>query len=251
MPYCERKSGPFQDWTEDDAQAELFLPIPADSIKKDIICVITADKLLVKHLKLGETLLHAEPLSGPVLAEESTWYLQGDVLNIVLAKQWRGETKSDQYWGASLATKAGGVWCYMSVPDVKKHRKRREERDKEEENERHARFKASQRQERAKREAVASEEARRRQRLERAKSALAEDEDSANAAQRPSRRRVAPAKTSWFTVPVAIGLGAAFLIAVEIAIHYSQWSSAMGHGRAGERAPQAQMSDPWYDEEHD
>ena len=82
----DRKRGAFRDWTEDDGVAELTLPLPAGSVKKDIVCIITAEALTVRHVPTKQVLLRAEPLSGPAVSEESTWYLQGDVMVISLAK---------------------------------------------------------------------------------------------------------------------------------------------------------------------
>ena len=83
-----RKSGAFRDWKEDAETAEIFLPLPPDTAKKDLICVITADKLHVRHAPSRTTLLRAEPLAGPVVSEESTWYMaeEDKLLVIVLAK---------------------------------------------------------------------------------------------------------------------------------------------------------------------
>jgi len=139
------KTGAFRDWKEDHEVAEIFLPLPADTLKKDIACVIHADKLLVRHVGLGKTLLHAEPLAGLLVPDESTWYLQGnDLLLIVLAKQWRGEHKSDQYWGGSLAAKDGVYECYMSPREVECARKAREQKEADAEAQRRERVRASQ-----------------------------------------------------------------------------------------------------------
>ena len=73
MPLVERKSGAFRDWTEDDEQAELSLPLPPGTVKKDIVCVLTGESLTVRQAKLGTTLLRIEPLYGVAVPEESTW----------------------------------------------------------------------------------------------------------------------------------------------------------------------------------
>ena len=52
--------------------AELTLPLPAGTVKKaEIVCIITAESLHVRHVSQQKTLLRAEPLSGPVIAEAS------------------------------------------------------------------------------------------------------------------------------------------------------------------------------------
>ena len=81
-----KKTGAFRDWKEDDEVSEIFLPLPAGTSKKELVCIITPDKLNIRHVRLGQTLLHVDPLAGPVNPEESTWYLQGELLVIVLAK---------------------------------------------------------------------------------------------------------------------------------------------------------------------
>jgi len=137
------KGGAFRDWQENDEDASITLPLPVDTSKKDLVCVITAESLHVRHARLQLTLLRAEPLGGPIIPEESTWYLEGPVLTIVLAKQWRGETKSDQYWGASLAAAGGHFECYMTPAEVEAARDERELEEARLEEERRARVKAA------------------------------------------------------------------------------------------------------------
>ena len=60
----DRKRGAFRDWKEDDEIVEIFLPLPAHSIKKELTCTITATSLHVRHERLGQTLLKADPLAG-------------------------------------------------------------------------------------------------------------------------------------------------------------------------------------------
>ena len=154
------KAGAFRDWTETNELVEISLPLPATTTKKDLACVISSDKLHVRHVLLRETLLRAEPLAGPVMSDESTWYLdkEHNVLVISLAKQWRKETNADQYWGASLAAPDGVFECYMSAKDVAIARAAREELEKEREQQRRARVQASQREHKAKRD-LAKEQA--------------------------------------------------------------------------------------------
>ena len=173
MPFpSEHKVGAFRDWKEDDELCEIFLPVPAGTLKADLVVVVTSETIRVRHVKLQKTLLCADPLAGPVQADESTWYLQEELLTIVLAKQWRGSTKSDQYWGDSMVPKLASAAnaapkqkdylgldeptsvttakpvtfeCYMTVAQVARARKEREQKEAEQEKERHARVKASQR----------------------------------------------------------------------------------------------------------
>ena len=149
------KVGAFRDWDENDEAVEIFLPLPPGTVKKELVCVIAADSLTVRHTRLQQTLLLASPLAGPVMSDESTWYLQGEQLIISLAKQWRGQTKSDQYWGGSLAAPAGKYECYMTPAEVLGARVARERREKELDDAHHARVKASEKEAREReREAV-------------------------------------------------------------------------------------------------
>lgn len=222
-----RKSGAFTDWKEDDEVAELFLPLPEGTVKKDLMVVIAADKLLVRTVKSALTLLRAEPLAGGVFVDESTWYLQGDLLLIVLAKQQVGATKSDQYWGASLAAKDGTVECYMKPSEVKAHRAAREKAASASDAEHHARVKASERQLRWKEQhpeeapAPAPAQARRRVRKE-----AAEGGDDGAGARRPARRRE-PEKElfmgiDWTGVAIGLGIAAMLIVAWEAASRLAQ-----------------------------
>lgn len=164
MPYCERKVGKFREWTEDHEQAEITLPLPPGTTKKELVCVINAESLLVRHVKSGKTLLKAEPLAGLAIPEESTWYVDGstDRLVIVIAKAKQGANKTEQHWGCSLIAKEGLLECYMTPSEVKSERDAREAKEKQAEDDRVARVKASQRAMRAAEEArEAKEEARR------------------------------------------------------------------------------------------
>jgi hypothetical protein len=91
-PTTATKSGAFRDWKEDAETAEIFLPLPPDTVKKDLVCIITADRLHIRHVRTQQTLLRAEPLAGPIVSEDSTWYLaeEDKLLNIVLAKVRKG-----------------------------------------------------------------------------------------------------------------------------------------------------------------
>lgn len=121
----------------------------------------------MRDIREQRTLLRASPLAGLVNPEESTWFLTGDLLTIVLAKQWRGASKSDQYWGAKLAAEGGEYECYMSVAAVAQARQRRERAAEEEEERRRARVRASQEAAMEEKRQQAREEERERRRAER------------------------------------------------------------------------------------
>lgn len=137
----EEKWGVFQEWTEDEETVDITLPLPPGTTKKDVQCKITADTLVVTS---GEKLLlRAIPLGGPVDPMESTWTLQGDMLNLQLSKQWRGKTRSDQIWGHYLSKEGGDFACYMSPDMVKELKAEKARKEKEIEAERRERVRAS------------------------------------------------------------------------------------------------------------
>ena len=223
-----RKSGAFTDWKEDDQVAEIFLPLPEGTVKKDLLVVIAADKLVVRLMRSQQTLLRADPLAGGVDVDESTWYLQDDLLLLVLAKQQVGASKSDQYWGASLAATGGAYECYMSPSEVKAHRTAREKAEADSEAERLARVAASRRQMRWKEqnpEAAAEAQAaeRRRVRKEPAQGGSAAEGQVDGAAGR--RRRVPAAKRreplapeeSWGEKLTGLAIGTAIGVALLVA----------------------------------
>lgn len=230
-----RKSGPFRDWDEDHATVDITLPLPEEALpttKKDLVVVIAAEKLAVRHVRLEATLLRAEPTAGLIDPEESTWYLneQGDFLHIVLGKQWRGETKSDQYWGASLASKGGTVECYLTPAEVSKRKAAREKADKEIEQAHRARVQAS---EQARRDSEAQKaaeaareeqkaEARRRRReklLAEAEAEAVEERTSSSSADRRKRAEPPPSTMSqlldWRVWAMAIAAAAALVLLQE------------------------------------
>jgi hypothetical protein len=195
MPYVERKAGMFRDWTEDHEQAEIRLPLPPGTVKKDIVLVLTAEKLDVRHVKLKKTLLLADPLAGIAVPEESTWYVDADadVLVVVIAKAEIGANKSEQYWGATLATKTGTLECYLSLAQLKSAKEACEAKEKQQEADRLARAKSSQRALRAAEEAEKEKEekeARKEARREARRARAREDDEAAEAAarQRAARR---------------------------------------------------------------
>lgn len=149
-------TGAFREWKEDFETVEIFLPLPPATAKRELVCVITPDSLHISTV-FCTTLLVAQPLAGPVIPEESTWWLEDGVLNLVLAKQWRGETKSDQYWGAQLAAKGGTYECYMPPAQVRAAKQAREREEAELAQERHARIKKADAAAKAARAAEAAE----------------------------------------------------------------------------------------------
>ena len=52
-----------------DSEIELSLPLPKGTVKKDVVVVLTAESIKVRHTKLGKTLLHINPLSGVAVPE--------------------------------------------------------------------------------------------------------------------------------------------------------------------------------------
>ena len=198
----DRKQGAFRDWKEDDEQAEIFLPLPANTSKKELAVVLTAEALHVRHTRLQKTLLRAEPLAGLVNTEESTWYLQGSsLLILVLAKQTIGETKSDRYWGKSLAAEDGVFECYKAPDDVAHAREARERLEAKAEAARKERVTAS---ERALREKEQEEERaqakaqRRRRAMEEQEKQLAEEDAARGGAAGSSTHRMRSEPEPWY-----------------------------------------------------
>ena len=76
MPFADRKTGAFREWKEDDEVAEITLPLPPGTTKRELVCVITADGLHMRHVRRTKPLLRVQPLAGPVIPEESTWYCE-------------------------------------------------------------------------------------------------------------------------------------------------------------------------------
>ena len=259
MPFpSEHKVGAFRDWKEDDELCEIFLPVPAGTLKADLVVVVTSETIRVRHVKLQKTLLCADPLAGPVQADESTWYLQEELLTIVLAKQWRGSTKSDQYWGDSMVPKLASAAnaapkqkdylgldeptsvttakpvtfeCYMTVAQVARARKEREQKEAEQEKERHARVKASQRKERAARESqsAASSKMRRRGAANaRAADYSGDDDDELDFESHRTGRRALPpndSRSSWLEMLGrldwnAVALVCILLLLLELGLEY-------------------------------
>jgi hypothetical protein len=175
--------GAFREWKEDFETVEIFLPLPPATTKSELVCVITPDSLHIRHTRLQASLLVAQPLAGPVIPEDSTWYLEGGVFNLVLAKQWRGETKSDQYWGAQLAAKGGAHECYMPPAEVRAAKQAREREEAELTQERHARIKKADAAARATKAAEVAEAA------EAAAEAAARQRSAQAAALQAARRR--------------------------------------------------------------
>lgn len=250
------KVGPFRDWTEDDEQVEIMLPLPQGTVKKELVVIIEAEMLNVRHTRLQKTLLRASPLAGPVVSEESTWYLQGDAMLIIsLAKQWRGETKSDQYWGGSLAAEAGECECYLTLREARLAREAREANERELEDQRQERIKASEKAAREKeleqereeaREAAALERRRARRRRKDADDDDDYDDDEDDYARKSQRRRQlrqqqARAKNINF-MDWRVVLVVTIVISV-VRIAYMLSNDSTGRGLA-------ETYEHWLDEEH-
>lgn len=229
----DRKRGAFRDWKEDDEIVEIFLPLPAHSIKKELTCTITATSLHVRHERLGQTLLKADPLAGLVNEEESTWYLQGtSLLIIVLAKQQVGANKSEQYWGALLAADSGAFECYKSWEDVEHARAARERLEARAEEQRKARVSAS---EKALREKEEEEEREKEKALRRRRAREEADakRDAEYEQAEEKRRRAAELRAtssepwygdwSWVWMGILIAL---VMIAADILLNWKTYFPA-------------------------
>jgi len=242
MP-TDKKAGAFRDWTEDEQQVDLQLPLPPDTQKKDIAVVITKTSLVVRHVRTQQVLLRAEPLSGPLVVEDSMWYLQGELLVIVLAKQWRGATNADQYWGAHFVktydengmrlkdANAGTFECYMTRAQLAAAKEARENQQAEEEKERLARVQASreelaqqqQEEQQAAAELPSSGSARRRVPVRELDKELDESDESDDAPPRPPK-----SQQSWLAQHGGtFCLAALLLLCLELGLSWrSYWQLA-------------------------
>jgi hypothetical protein len=128
-PVLERvsapKEGSFTNWTDNREQAELSLPLPHGTSRRDLIVLISSSSLSVRHRHVG-LLLEATPLANLVVADESTWYMDGPMLVVVLVKQDYGSSPAAQYWGGSLTAPGGILECHLSPRDVTAFVQRRE-----------------------------------------------------------------------------------------------------------------------------
>jgi len=243
MP-TDKKAGAFRDWTEDEQQVDLQLPLPPDTQKKDIAVVITKTSLVVRHVRTQQMLLHAEPLSGPLVVEDSMWYLQGELLVIVLSKQWRGATNADQYWGAHFVKTydengmrlkdAGTFECYMTRAQLAAAKEARESQQAEEEKERLARVQASreelaqqqqqqEQEQHAATELLSSGSARRRVPVRELDKELDESDESDDAPPRPPKPQQSLLAQHWGTFCLA----ALLLLCLELGLSWrSYWQLA-------------------------
>ncbi|KAG8464277.1 hypothetical protein KFE25_003340 [Diacronema lutheri] len=167
------KEGAFTNWTDNREQVELSLPLPHGTTRRDVIVLIGPHSLSVRHRHVG-LLLEATPLAQLVIADESTWYIDGPMLVVVLAKQDYGGSPAGQYWGASLTAPGGILECHLSPRDLATFLQRRER-----ELEREAAEKRAAREREAELERVLAER-------EAAAAALRAEDEAAAAAEQPS-----------------------------------------------------------------
>lgn len=265
MPYSERKTGAFRDWTEDHEHAELTLPLPTGTIKKELVVILTAESLQVRHTKLGKTLLRVEPFAGVAVPEESTWYVDADndLLVVVIAKAEIGANKTEQHWGHSLAAKDGALECYLTIAEMRSAKEAREQREKQQEADRHARVKTSQRALRAS-EALEREKAAERaaeKAARKSKPRRPRDADAPAASGRTGARRDDASfdGTGWFDGGfswVWLGFGfAALAILFEVGVvplvQQALVRVRAGLGPSAGAAPAAAGGDSWIDDQAD
>lgn len=167
------KEGSFTNWTDNREQVELSLPLPLGTTRRDLIVLISPNSLSIRHRHVG-LLLEATPLARLVVADESTWYIDGPMLTVVLAKQDYGGSAAEQYWGGLLTAPGGILECHLSPRDLAAFVQRRER-----ELEREAAEKRAQREREAELERVRAER-------ESQAAALRAEDDAAAAAEPPS-----------------------------------------------------------------
>lgn len=106
-------------------QVELCLPLPPGTSRRDLVVLTSARSLSVRHQYVG-LLLEAAPLAKAVVAGESTWYIDGPMLHVVLVKQDHGLRPAEQYWDGLLTAPGGVLECHLSPRDVAACVQRRE-----------------------------------------------------------------------------------------------------------------------------
>lgn len=236
--------------------------------------MLTADSLKVRHTTLSQTLLHIEPFAGVAVPEESTWYVDSKVddLVVVIAKAQIGKNKTEQHWGHSLATKDGLVECYMGAKEVRALKEERAKKEQLAETDRVARVKASQRQLRAsemEREAKEAKEAKRLERAQAWSEQAQADAAAAEAKEAEARRAHQRSDGGLFGAMHDVGyswiLWGVVLAALMVLAEVGVWplmqplllGGAGGAGGASGRAgmPAAAAADPlepkgeaWFDE---
>eukprot|EP00306_Pavlova_sp_CCMP459_P011051 CAMPEP_0185192092 /NCGR_PEP_ID=MMETSP1140-20130426/17747_1 /TAXON_ID=298111 /ORGANISM="Pavlova sp., Strain CCMP459" /LENGTH=94 /DNA_ID=CAMNT_0027758821 /DNA_START=8 /DNA_END=288 /DNA_ORIENTATION=- len=82
----EPKVGPFVQWTEDAESVEMKLPIPPGLTKHDLKAVFTPVSLSITTRAEGKELLAVKPLAARIVSDETTWYLNKDIMTITLAR---------------------------------------------------------------------------------------------------------------------------------------------------------------------
>lgn len=119
------KEGPFTNWTETRGQIEVSLPLFNGVSRYDLVVLISATSLSIRHRHIG-LMLEATPLAHPVVVEDSSWYLDGLMLVIVLVKQGGVGLPVEHSWGSSLTAPGGILECHLSPRDVTAFMQRRE-----------------------------------------------------------------------------------------------------------------------------
>lgn len=112
------KLGAFVHWTEDDDSVEIRLPLPEGTTKHEIKAVFSPTSLAVSVRADGTRLLVVSHLHARIVSDETTWYLENDVMTLTLAKMPAGGSA----WGASLSSDAEGCTfsCWLTPTEVAK-----------------------------------------------------------------------------------------------------------------------------------
>lgn len=88
-------------WRQNQSHVEIFIPLPAGTTLKHINITLTTTTI---HVAVQERPIIKGKLYKEIKAEESTWFVQDGVLEIIMLKRNRkghyeaGTTNADTYW---------------------------------------------------------------------------------------------------------------------------------------------------------
>ncbi|KAJ1633407.1 hypothetical protein T492DRAFT_981780 [Pavlovales sp. CCMP2436] len=111
------RDGAFVCWAEDDDSVELKLPLPENTRKTDLRALFTPSSMSVTLRADAKPLLVVSSLAKRIVSDESTWYIEKNIMFIGLAKmQGTGASVSEQRWGRSLSSGAAGstFTCWLA-----------------------------------------------------------------------------------------------------------------------------------------
>ena len=106
-------------WRQNQSHVEIFIPLPENLSTSKISVVLRTSHIKVE---LDERTVLKGDLRREIKAEESTWYVQDRVLEIILLKRNRkgnyenGKTNADTFWRAVLRSAPEGEMLKLEHP---------------------------------------------------------------------------------------------------------------------------------------